>query len=574
MGYDLVIRNGRIVDGLGNPAYEGDVAVSGDRIAALGKVSEAGLREIDANGATVTPGFVDLHTHLDAQIGWDFQLTPASSHGVTTALMGNCGVTIAPVRSGDKEILAGIMESVEDIPRDSILAGLPWDWNSYGEYLDSIEKKAPAINLAGLVGHSAARYYVMGERSIDDQPTESEIGEIAQLIGDSVRDGAVGFSTNRLLAHRMKDGRCIPGTFAMVEELVAISKAVGVHGGMLQSVIEGGSKLDGEMDLMRQQLEASGTRLLFSAPWAPGKDGMSAYQGHVDDMQRAGLNIIGTTQPRAAGFLSGLKTSILIGMRLKGQAWRELRGMEPDARLEAIRDGNFRSRLVEEARQMEMAESIGQTMSSSRYALPPAKSFWMGTDDRPVYTRGDDQSLANLAAQAGEHPAETWLRFMLESNGEGLFHIRFVNEDLEVLPKFMRADWIVPGVGDAGAHLGVISDVGWTSFMLSYWHRDRGVFPIEEVVHMLTAKQARVLGFDDIGSLEVGKRADINVVDIDRVAERQPQRVTDFPAGASRLIQGAIGYKATLVNGNVILQDDELTGERGGRVLRNTPRHY
>lgn len=571
MKHDLVIRNGMIVDGLGNPGYEGDVAVRGDTVTGLGDVPEQGTREIDAAGSTVTPGFVDLHTHLDAQVGWDPMMTPASSHGVTTALMGNCGVTIAPVRNEHREVLASMMESVEDIPRESILQGLPWDWNSYGEYLDSVEKQQPGINVAGLVGHCAARYYVMGERSVDDQPTSEEIGQIAQLVGESVKDGAVGFSTNRLRAHRMPDGRCIPGTFATDEEVIAISKAVGQHGGMLQSVIESG-KLDEELALMKQQLTASGTRLLFSAPWEPGEGGASAYQPAIDDMKQAGLDITGTTQPRAAGFLSGLKTNVLIGMRLKWPTWRELRGMDQAARLSAIRDATFRNRLIDEAKRMENAESIGQTMTSSRFTIPMGKSFWMGTDDRPNYVRADNESLANLAADAGEHPAETWLRFMLESNGEGLFHVRFVNEDLEVLPDFMRSDWIVPGVGDAGAHLGVISDVGWTSFLLSYWHRDRGVFSIEEAVHLLTGKQARVLGFDEIGSLEVGKKADINVIDIDRVAERQPKRVTDFPAGASRLLQAAVGYRATLVNGVVILEDDELTGERGGLVLRNRNR--
>ena len=568
MAHDIVIRNGRIVDGLGNPAFIGDLAIDGDTITALGEVSESGTREIDADGATVTPGFVDLHTHLDAQIGWDPQLTPASWHGVTTALMGNCGVTFAPVRPDAKETLAGMMESVEDIPRQAILTGLPWDWRSYGEYLDSIEKLNPAINVCGLVGHAATRFYVMGERAVDEQPTDDEIAEIAALAGQSVKEGAIGFSVNRLRAHVLPDGRPIPGTFASDAELVAISKAVGAQGGMLQSVIESG-QLDAEMTLMHAQLRAAGTRLLFSAPWTPDADGKNAYLPGIEAMQRDGLDIMGTTQPRAAGFLSGLKTNVLFGMRLKGPTWRELRAMEPEARLNAIRDGAFRGRLIEEAKLMEPAEGIGQTMSSSRFSIPPAKSFWMGTDERPNYTRDAEESLANLAAVAGEHPAETWLRVLDESDGDGLFHVRFVNENLDPLPEFMRCDWVVPGVGDAGAHVGVIMDAGWTSFLLSYWHRDRGVFTIEEAVEMLTSKQMRVLGFQDRGSLKVGNKADVNILDIDRVEERQPQRVTDFPGGAPRLIQRAVGYKHTIANGTVILEDDELTGECGGLVLRN-----
>ena len=569
--HDLVIRHGHVVDGTGNAGFASDIAIDGDTISAIGKVDASGRREIDADGLVVTPGFVDLHTHLDAQIGWDPALTPASWHGVTTALMGNCGVTFAPVRPDAKETLAGMMESVEDIPRHAILTGLPWDWSSYGEYLDSIEKLNPAINVCGLVGHAATRFYVMGERAVDEQPTPDEIAEIAALAGESVRDGAIGFSVNRLRVHVLPDGRPIPGTFATTEELVAISKAVGEHGGMLQSVIQS-DVLDDEIALMREQLRAAKTRLLFSAPWTPTATGENAYLPGIDAIREEGLDIVGTTQPRAAGFLSGLKTNVLYGMRLKGQAWRDLRGMDPDARLVAIRDAGFRARLIEEAQEMEPAEGIGQTMMSSRFSIPPAKSFWMGTTERPNYTQGPEASLASLASNANEHPAATWLRLLDESDGEGLFHVRFVNENLDPLPEFMRLDWVVPGVGDAGAHVGVIMDAGWTSFLLSYWHRDRGIFSLEESIEMLTSKQMRVLGFADRGVLKVGHKADVNVLDVDRVEERQPTRVTDFPGGAPRLIQRAVGYRATVANGAIILENDELTGARSGRVLRNPSR--
>ena len=571
MTHGLVIRNGQIVDGTGNPSYKGDVAVDGDTITALGTVTKKGAREIEADGAAVTPGFVDLHTHLDAQIGWDPSLTPACWHGVTTVLMGNCGVTFAPVRGGDKEFLAEMMESVEDIPREAILSGLPWDWNTYGEYLDSIEKMNPAINMVGLVGHAAARFYVMGERAVDEQPTDDEVQQIAHLIGESVKDGAAGFSTNRIEAHRLPDGRCMPGTFASDEELVAISKATGAHGGMLQSVINSGKdQLPGEMNLMRKQLEAAGTRFLFSAPWEVGENGMSAYQPAIEDMQKSGLNIYGTTQPRPAAFLSGLKTLILFGVRMKEAVnWRSLRNLPVEERLAAIKDIDFRNKLIEEAKRMEPADSIFQTLGAPGFSIPPARSFWMGNGEQPEYPTGEDNSLGGLARAAGEHPGETWLRLMLESEGEGLFHVRFVNQDMSVLPDYMRADWVVPGVGDAGAHISMISDVGWASFLLSYWHRERGEYSLEEAIHMLTAKQAKVLDLKDRGTLQVGLKADINVIDINRVGERHAQRVYDFPHGAPRLLQRAAGYRNTIVNGRVILENDELTGERGGRVLRN-----
>ena len=368
----------------------------------------------------------------------------------------------------------------------------------------------------------------------------------------------------------MPDGRPIPGTFATEEELISISAAAGAEGGILQSVIEGGDKLSTELSLIKKQLTAAKTRLLFSAPWEPGENGVSAYQGEIDDMKASGLDIVGTTQPRAAAFLSGLQSNLLFAMRSKGEAWRDLREKDPVERLVAIRDPIFKKQLLAEAKQTEPAQSIGQTMMSSRFFIPPKSSFWMGTDSRPNYTGGRESSLATLAEQANEHPAETWLRLMDESEGKGLFMVRFVNQDLEVLPDFIRSDWIVPGVGDAGAHVSVIMDAGWTSFLLSYWHRDRTEFSLQEAVHYLTAKQARVIGLHDRGSLEIGKRADINIIDINRLGEQQPIRVHDFPGGSPRFIQRANGYLTTLVNGKIILEDDELSGVSSGRILRNS----
>ena len=301
MTYDLIIRRGLIVDGTGAEPFIGDVAIEGDTIVAIGVVDGEGTREIDAEGHAVTPGFIDLHTHLDAQVGWDPSLTPVVWHGVTTALLGNCGVTFAPCKPEDREVLAGMMESVEDIPSETILEGLPWDWRSYGEYLDSIEKLAPAINVAGLVGHCAIRTYVMGERGVDEEPTPDEIEQMAALVGESVAEGAVGFSTSRLLAHRMPDGRSIPGTFASTDEMVAIAKAVGENNGLVQNVLEY-SKFDSELEILRQQALAAQTRAIFTAPHIPGPDGKAnAYANHVEGMRAEGLDVTALTLPRSGG---------------------------------------------------------------------------------------------------------------------------------------------------------------------------------------------------------------------------------------------------------------------------------
>ena len=554
MAHDLVIRDGLIVDGTGADAYRGDVAIDGDSIAAVGEVQGNGKREIDANGNAITPGFVDLHTHFDAQAGWDPLLTPASWHGVTTALIGNCGVTFAPCKPSDQTTLAGIMETVEDIPKQAIMEGLAWDWESYGEYLDSIERLGPAINLAGLVGHCASRLYVMGEeRAIEDHPTDDEVKQISALVGQSIKEGAVGFSSNRLPGHVGPDGRSIPGTFAKTGELEAIAKSVGQAGGILQFVLNY-SNLADEMSLITTQAKEAGTRLLFSAPFNPGAEGdLTGYDKAIASMRADGVDVSGLTLPRSGGFLSGLKTDILFA----APAFDELRAMNFDTRLQAIRNEDFRRKLIESAKH------------DPAIAERTRDYYYIGNADRPNYTKGRDESLQALAIEAGEHPVETWLRYMDDTDGEALFHVRFFNHNLDQVSEFLKADWILPGIGDAGAHVSQIMDSGWPSFLLAHWHRDEGVFSVEEAVRKMTSAQARVIGMDDRGVLAAGKRADINVIDLDRVAERQPRLVHDFPNGAPRLIQKAVGYEATLVNGAVMLEKDEHTGERSGRVLRN-----
>ena len=560
MSHDLIIRGGLIVDGTGSQPYPGDIAIDGDTIVAIGNVEGNGARELDAKGHAVTPGFVDLHTHLDAQAGWDPDLTPIVWHGVTTALIGNCGVTFAPCKPEDREYLAGMMESVEDIPSSVILNGLPWDWNSYGEYLDSLDKLTPAINLVGMVGHCAIRTYVMGKRGVDEEPTADEIAQMAALAGKSVAEGAIGFSTSRLVAHKMPDGRSIPGTFAKTPEMVAIAKAVGENNGLVQNVLEY-SRLDSEMALLREQALAAQTRVIFTAPHIPGGPGKAnAYQDIIDSMRAEGIDITGLALPRSFGFLSGLKTNIMF----MSPAWRELISLDFSARLTAIQDADTRANLIREASEMGEDGTPPLDMWVSNF-------YYLGDSESPEYTKGADESLPAIAAAAGEHPAETWLRIMLETNGEALFHVRFGNHDYEAMEDFLQNDWILPSLGDTGAHLTQIIDAGWSTFMLSHWHREKGTFTLEETIRLLTSAQARILGFKDRGSLAVGMRADINIIDVDQVTEGQPTLIRDLPNDTPRLSQKAKGYLATICNGNIIVENGELTGQRSGRVLRNQP---
>ena len=549
MSHDLVIRGGTVVDGTGAEPFSADVAVDGDTITEVGKVDGKGKREITADGLTVSPGFIDLHTHLDAQIGWDKQVTSISWHGVTTALFGNCGVTFAPCKPSDREFLAGMMETVEDIPKNAILHGLPWNWESYGGYLDALAELGPAINICGLVGHCATRFYVMGERAVEEPASEDEVRQIAELAGASVKEGAVGFSTNRFPPHRLPDGRSIPGTFADRDELRAVAKEVGKHGGIMQTVSDF-SDFDAEMELIRDEARSARGALFSSAA----EIGTERLDERVSAMRAEGLNVTSVTVPRSGGGVGGLATDNFF----RTPAWNELRKLDLAGRLAAIRDPAKRERLVQEVK------SQNQAVAGMK------RWFYMGDAERPCYTQDLSQNLVALAEAAGEHPVETWLRISDQTDGKALFHMRGFNVDLDALAKLITTDWAMPGLGDAGAHVSQMIDSGWSTFILSHWHRDSGVYTMQEAVRRISAVPANVLGLHDRGTLSVGKRADINVFDIDRLEERQPRIVHDFPFGAPRFIQRAAGYKATVCNGTVVLTDDELTGDCAGRVLRNS----
>ena len=549
MAHDVVIRGGNVVDGTGEVPYQADIAIDGDRISEIGVVNQRGREEIQADGLNVSPGFIDLHTHLDAQIGWDPQVTSVSWHGVTTALLGNCGVTFAPCKETDREFLAGMMETVEDIPKDAILHGLPWNWESYGGYLDALEALRPSINICGLVGHCATRFYVMGERAVEEPATDDEIRQIAELAGQSVKEGAVGFSTNRLPGHRLPDGRSIPGTFAHRDELRAVAKAVGAYGGFMQTVSDF-REFDEEMELIADEARSSRGALFSSAA----EIGIERLNEKVMAMRAEGLNVTSVTVPRSGGGVGGLATNNFF----RTPAWMELREFDFDGRLNAIRDADYRQRLIAEVKEQ------GQPVLEGT-----KRWFWMGDGERPCYTQSLDNSLYAVAQAADEHPVETWLRITDETNGKALFHMRGFNVNLDSLEELITTEWAMPGLGDAGAHVSQMIDSGWSTFILSHWHRDSGVYSLEEAVRRISAVPAGVLGLEDRGVLAVGKRADVNVFDLSRLEERMPEIVNDFPFGAPRFIQRAAGYKATLCNGDFVLRDDELTGARPGRVLRS-----
>jgi N-acyl-D-amino-acid deacylase len=543
MTYDIVIRGGSIVDGSGAEPVKGDVAIQDGLIAAVGIIDGTAKTEIDATGQMVTPGFVDIHTHLDAQIGWDPDMTPVSWHGVTTALIGNCGVTFAPCKPEDRELLAGMMETVEDIPKQAILTGLAWDWEQYGEYLDSIQKLGTAVNVAGLVGHSAIRYYVMGERSVEEQATEAEKQQMADIVATAIDAGAFGFSTNRYEPHKGPDGRSIPGTFADVSELEAIARAVGPKNALVQAV-------GADFEVLSKIADTENSRVLFSYGTGPDK-GNGKMSADALDKLCENRNITAISHVRGSGYMFGLQA----GLPFKGEAWRELSSKDFDARLASILDDEFAAKLIEEAKRPKASR------------VPIKSVFFLGSDERPLYT--STQNLLDQADAAGEHWSETFVRLARETNGRALFNFRMFATNLEEQADLFKSDNVYPGLGDAGAHVSQICDAGWSSFVLSHWHRDTGYFSMGEAIKKMTSGPARVIGLQDRGLIKQGMRADINVFDADVVGECQPELVHDFPQGASRYIQRAKGFKATIVNGQISLIDGELTGTRAGQVLRH-----
>ncbi|MDG2070478.1 MAG: amidohydrolase family protein [Pseudomonadales bacterium] len=541
MTYDIVIRGGSIVDGTGSEPVQGDVAIKDGVIVAVGTFAGEGTKEIDATGQMVTPGFIDIHTHLDAQMGWDPDMTPVCWHGVTTALMGNCGMTFAPCRPEHRELLAGMMETVEDIPKEAILGGLAWDWEHYGDYLASVEKLGTAVNVAGLVGHAAIRYYVMGDRSFAEDATEAEKQQMADIVSDAIDSGAFGFSTNRFEPHKAPDGRSIPGTYADVSELVKIASVVGPKQGLMQSV-------GANFDILKAIADIDGSRVLFSYGTSP-EAGAGEKAAKALDELAVGRDVTAISHVRGSGLLFGLQSLLPVG----SAAWLEISKLDLIGRLAAINDAETAIRLVDEAK--------------SNTTFPVGQVFYLGSGDTPDYA--NRQNLKDQAAAADEHWSETFLRLSRESNGKALFTFRMFTSSLEQQADLFKSEHIFPGLGDAGAHVSQIMDAGWSSFMLSYWHRETGYYSMGQVIQKMTSGPARVVGLEDRGLIKEGMRADINVFDADKVSEQQPELVHDFPGGAPRYIQKANGYKATIVNGQISVLDGELTGTRAGQVLRS-----
>jgi N-acyl-D-aspartate/D-glutamate deacylase len=561
---DLVIRNGLVVDGTGAPGRRADVAIDGDRVVAV-EPAWVGTahRTIDAEGQVVTPGFVDIHTHLDAQLAWDPLPTSSCWHGVTSVVLGNCGVTFAPVRPGDRELLAEMMESVEDIPRDAILDGLPWSWTTYGDYLDWIDGIDKGLNVGGMVGHCAVRIAAMGERSLDEAPaTPDDIATMTELVEEAVQAGALGFSTSRTLLHRVPDGRPVPGTWATTEELLAIGDVLGRLG---KGVFESASRL-GERDSedlpntraevawMGEVSRRSGRPVTFGLTQSNRRpDLFSRVVGFCKEENERGAVVRPQTTARGVGVLFLLANRTPFD---RATAWQALRDLTLSEKLAALADPARRDELVASA--TNRSDGIDP---AELFVLPPGPARY---DAKP------EDSLAAHAAARGVSAVEAFIDLNLEHGGDVVVNYPVLNQRLDAVQWMLDEPVVTLGLADAGAHVGQIMDASQPTFYLTYWVREQERWPLEEAVRRLTSDTAQLFGIRDRGVLAVGSFADVNVLDLDGMVLHQPEYVHDFPGGAGRYVQKADGYSATIVNGEVFMERGEHTGALAGRVLRST----
>jgi N-acyl-D-aspartate/D-glutamate deacylase len=563
--FDLVIRGGTVVDGTGGATFDADVAVKDGRIAKVGRVAGSGVEEIDARGRIVTPGFVDVHTHYDGQATWDSRLQPSSWHGVTTVVMGNCGVGFAPCRPADHDLLIRLMEGVEDIPFPVLTEGLPWTWESYPDYLDHLAGRRFDVDVGSQLPHAALRVFVMGQRGVDREPaTEADIAAMAAIAKRAMEAGALGFGTSRTLNHRSSDGSPIATLTAGEDELTGIALGMAAAGrGVLQVVSDftGGAE---EFAMLRRIVQASGRPLSFSLVQSPRSPG--GYRVMLDWLSQAnadGLPIKGQAATRPVGVLFGLE--LTMNPFSQHPVYREIAGRPFEERVAALRDPSFRARLLVEPD----ADARGFANTQPRNW---DKMYLMGVE--PDYEPGADQTVAAIAAREGREPAAVALDHMLSAGGRGMLYLPFLNYaegNLDHVVDMMRHPGVVPGLSDGGAHVGMICDGSFPTTNIVYWTRDRSrgeQLSLERMVQAQCRDTAELVGLNDRGLIAPGYRADLNVIDHAGMKLHAPQVAYDLPAGGRRLIQRADGYIATIVAGEITYRDGQPTGALPGRLVR------
>lgn len=563
--HDLVIRNGKVVDGSGEPARQADIAIDGDRITIVGTVEQAGRREIDAAGKVVTPGWVDIHTHYDGQATWDPDMTPSSWHGVTTIVMGNCGVGFAPADPAPdrRAWLIQLMEGVEDIPGTALEEGMTWNWESFPEYLDELERLPRVLDVSALVPHGPVRAYVMGERGgRNAEATPDEIDRMGTLVREAIEAGAVGFSTTRTLLHRAKDGELAAGTTASADELIGIGLAMGDAGHGVFELASDMFDAEGEFAWMAKISRETGRPVTFGCLQ---DDFRPEHWRHLIELSEQanadGAHIVPQVAGRPACLLLGFESTAHPFMF--HAAYQPLANLPFAERIEQLRKPEVRAAMLDESGEI---DGIASFLSNYK------KLFALG--DPPEYEPAPERSVAAIAEREGRPANEVAYDLMLGNDGHALLYfplLGYSHGDFGALQEMLVQPGTVLGLGDGGAHCGILCDASLPTYMISHWARDRDRgdrLPLEQAVRLQTRQTAELYGFDDRGLLAPGYLADVNVIDFDELSIAAPEMVYDLPAGGRRLIQRASGYVATVKRGVVVRENDEATGERPGRLVR------
>jgi N-acyl-D-aspartate/D-glutamate deacylase len=563
MAHDLVIKGGTVVDGTRAPARGADIAIDGERITAVGKVDASGAkRVIDADGALVTPGFVDLHSHLDAQISWDPTMSSSCWHGVTSVVMGNCGMTFAPVQPGNAEVLATAMESVEDIPASCILEGLPWNWEGFGGYLDALEAMPRGLNAGAYVGDVAIRMYVAGDAAceVDFRATPEQLEQMAGCVREAMQAGALGYSISRSLFHRVPDGRNVPGTWSDPSEFFTIAAPLAELGrGVLECAPRyneehtGVSRVAEEVGWMAELSRTTGRPFSFNLQQ------IASLGEHYREVIRLaaeasemGAQLRPQMTPRSVGVLFSLAANTLID---------DLASFAPfadaslDDRLAALQDPEIRGRLVAEG--------------ASKDRDPFTRMYLMPAGEPARYTYDESDSIAAIADARGMSPVEAYIEEMVTSEGRAIVNWPVMNQDESAIEELVSSPVTIMGLADAGAHATQIMDASQPTYFLAHWVRDQGLLSIEDGVHAISADTAGFIGYTDRGTLTEGAYADVNVIDLDELSLPLPEIVHDFPGRAPRFIQKANGINHTIVNGRPFMEAGEHTGELCGQILRS-----
>jgi|TARA_B110000914_G_scaffold73516_1_gene64470 N-acyl-D-aspartate/D-glutamate deacylase len=566
--YDLIIRNGTIYDGKGGKPYLADLAISGKTIAKIGDIEESGSEEIDAKGKIVTPGFVDIHTHYDGQVTWDPYLRPSTYHGVTTVVMGNCGVGFSPCKPEKRDWLIGLMEGVEDIPGTALHEGINWEWETFPEYLDTLEKKPLAIDVGTQIPHGAVRAFVMGERGItQERASEEEIMEMGKIVKEAIEAGAFGFSTSRTEKHRDSSGSLTPSITAHKDELVKISKAVGeLNKGVLQGISDF-YDFQSEFDIFKEMSSASGRPISITVEqqdarpewWLQLLDG-------IKEAQDNGIKMYGQVPPRATGILMGLTASL--NPFTLYPSFLEISDLSLDQKVKLMKDPNFKKKILSEE-----PVSIGNPLLDE-IITSFNKMFRLG--EPANYEPDPESSVLSESKRLNLTPQEIAYDMLLEKEGRALIYHPLFNYEfgnLDHVETMLKHPYTIAGLGDAGAHCGAISDASFPTTLIQHWGRDRNrgqKFPLEALIKMQTYDTSQLLGIKDRGVLVEGLKADINVIDFDNLTIHEPEIVNDLPAGGRRLVQKASGYSYTIVSGEVAFKDGEATGKLNGQLIRSS----